>query len=78
MSQVVFGFCIADCSGTGSNTNGNQAVAVLSDLKTYNNGEFSCNGGAFFWVAQHDVNGGFSDLVYAEVSKTAGCFNESY
>eukprot|EP00804_Cyclotella_cryptica_P013618 CCRYP_012959-RA/>CCRYP_012959-RA protein AED:0.23 eAED:0.23 QI:79/1/1/1/1/1/5/123/765 len=71
--KVVFGFCISDCSGTGSNVNGNQAVQVMSDLKAYNNGEFQCNGGAFFWVAQHDVNGAWSDTVLSEVSLTAGC-----
>ena len=25
--KIVFGFCISDCGGTGSNANGNQAVA---------------------------------------------------
>merc|ERR1712028_312308 len=32
-----------------------------------------CNGGAFFWVALHDINGAWSDAVGAEVRKTAGC-----
>jgi hypothetical protein len=76
-SKVVFGFCISDCSGTGSNVNANQAVQVLSDLKTSNGGEFMCNGGAFFWVASHDANGSWSDTVLGEVSKTAGCSNPS-
>ena len=71
--KVVFGFCISDCSGTGSNVSGNQAVKVMSDLKAYNNGVFKCNGGAFFWVAQHDVNGAWSDTVLSEVSRTAAC-----
>lgn len=75
--KVVFGFCISDCSYTGSNANGAEAVQVISDLKEYNNGEFGCNGGAFFWVVQHDVGGAWSDAVLAEVSATAGCSNPS-
>ena len=43
--QVTFGFCISDCGFTGSNTNAAQAVKILTDLKTYNGGEFACNGG---------------------------------
>ena len=76
-SKVIFGFCVSDCSGTGSNINGNAAVKVLSDLKVYNQGKFSCNGGAFFWVALHDVNGSWSKLVLNEVSATAGCSSSS-
>jgi hypothetical protein len=71
--KVVFGFCISDCSGTGSNANGAQAVQVMADLKLYNGGEFACNGGAFFWVVQHDIGGTWSDAVLGEVSATAGC-----
>lgn len=71
--QVVFGFCISDCGGTGSNVDSSQAVSILSDLKTYNNGQFYCNGGAFFWVAEHDVNGAWSGPVHSEVVKTLGC-----
>lgn len=71
--KVVFGFCISDCSGTGSNSNGDQAATVLSDIKTYNNNEFVCNGGAFFWVADADSGGSWSDPVWEEVEKTAGC-----
>lgn len=74
-NKVIFGFCISDCSGTGSNVDASQAVEILSDLKTLNGGEFHCNGGAFFWVAQHDVGGAWSDTVLGEVSKTAGCSN---
>ncbi len=47
----------------------------MSDLKTYNNAEFACNGGAFFWVAYKDINGQWSDAVVAEVEKTKGCSN---
>ena len=71
--KVVFGFCISDCSGTGSNTNAAQAVTIMSDLKVYNNSQYSCNGGAFFWVAKDDIGGAWSDTVVAEVKKTAGC-----
>jgi hypothetical protein len=74
-SKVIFGFCISDCGPTGSNANAAQAVQVMSDLKTLNNAEFACNGGAFFWVAYTDINGQWSDAVVAEVQKTAGCSN---
>merc|ERR1712194_803348 len=66
-------FCISDCSGTGSNISSQAAVEVMSDLKAYNNDEFMCNGGAFFWVASHDSNGLWSDNMVQEVSLTAGC-----
>jgi len=74
-NKVVFGHCISDCGGTGSNINAAQAVQVTSDLKAYNNGEFACNGGAFFWVALKDVGGAWSDAVVGEVATTAGCSN---
>lgn len=74
-NKVVFGFCVSDCSGSGSNVNKNQARQVLSDLKAYNGGEFSCNGGAFFWVSSHDTNGSWSNTVLSEVSLTSGCSN---
>lgn len=48
-------------------------MTVLQELKQYNNNEFECNGGAFFWVAATDYGGGWSDLVWAEVSQTTGC-----
>lgn len=43
--KVVFGFCISDCGATGSNASGSQAAEVMEEIKTYNNGEFACNGG---------------------------------
>lgn len=43
-AKVVFGFCVSDCSGTGSNVNANQAATIIGDLGSH----FSCNGGAFF------------------------------
>jgi len=72
-TKVVFGHCISDCPGTGSNINAAQAVQVTADLKAVYDGEFACNGGAFFWVALDDVGGEWSDPVMAEVRKTAGC-----
>ena len=75
--KVVFGHCISDCGGTGSNANAAQAAQITADLKTVNNGEFSCNGGAFFWVSAHDTGGAWSDAVVGEVSKTAGCSHGS-
>ena len=74
-NKVVFGHCISDCSGTGSNVNANQAVQIHQEIKQFNNGEFACNGGAFFWVATHDYGGGWSDQVVSEVSLSAGCSN---
>merc|ERR1719277_1661494 len=67
--KVVFGFCISDCSGTGSNANADQAAAVMSDLRS----EYSCNGGAFFWVAQNDNNGSWSKKVGQEILPYSGC-----
>ena len=74
-SKVVFGHCISDCSGTSSNVNAIQAVQIHQQIKQFNNGEFECNGGAFFWVAEHDAGGAWSDQVLSEVSLTAGCSN---
>ena len=68
-TRIVFGFCISDCSGTGSNANANGAAQVMSDLQTY----YDCNGGAFFWVATHDTNGAWSRTVSAVTEQTAGC-----
>eukprot|EP00985_Skeletonema_marinoi_P033290 scaffold40952_cov577-Skeletonema_marinoi.AAC.1 len=65
-NKVVFGHCISDCSGTGSNVNANQAVQIQQEIKDFNNGEFACNGGAFFWVATHDIGGAWSDQVVSE------------
>merc|ERR1711983_183352 len=67
--KVVFGFCISDCSGTGSNADADQAAAVMSDLRS----EYSCNGGAFFWVAQNDNNGSWSKKVGQEILPYSGC-----
>ena len=71
--RVVFGFCISDCSGTGSNANGLQAAQVMTDLAT----EYPCNGGAFFWVAEHDVNGAWSSSVGSIIQAldASGCMS---
>jgi chitinase len=70
-SKVVFGHCITDCPS--SNVNANQAVQIHRQIKAFNNGEFKCNGGGFFWVHTDDTGGAWSDAVSAEVSLTKGC-----
>jgi hypothetical protein len=72
-TKVVFGFCISDCSGTGTNINAAKAAEIMTDLaKTY-----ECNGGAFFWVAEHDVGGAWSQTVGNVIAPNAGCSNTS-
>jgi len=71
-TKVIFGFCISDCSGTGSNANGIQAASVMSSLRKY----YPCNGGAFFWVAAHDTSGSWSQTVSKEIFPYSGCSNE--
>jgi len=66
-TRVVFGFCISDCSGTGSNASAQQASQIMSDL--YN--EFPCNGGAFFWVSEHDTGGTWSATVKGTIDGLA-------
>jgi len=69
--RMVFGFCISDCSGTGSNASGAQASTVMTDLaKTY-----PCNGGGFFWVVQHDTGGSWSMPVSSTINNlsSTGC-----
>ena len=67
-TKMVFGFCISDCSGTGSNANGNQAATVMSDLAQV----YPCNGGAFFWVAEHDTGASWSSTVNSIVQANNG------
>jgi len=62
--RLVFGFCISDCSGTGSNANAQQASKVMADLATAH----PCNGGAFFWVAEHDNGGAWSSAVGSTIN----------
>jgi hypothetical protein len=68
-TRIVFGFCISDCSATGSNANANQAAVVMGDLQN----TYPCNGGAFFWVALHDTAGSWSDIVSNALPPSAGC-----
>eukprot|EP00751_Fragilariopsis_kerguelensis_P031753 CAMPEP_0170906538 /NCGR_PEP_ID=MMETSP0735-20130129/754_1 /TAXON_ID=186038 /ORGANISM="Fragilariopsis kerguelensis, Strain L26-C5" /LENGTH=812 /DNA_ID=CAMNT_0011302459 /DNA_START=61 /DNA_END=2499 /DNA_ORIENTATION=- len=56
-SKVVFGFCIYDCGAF--NLDGYQSADVMAKLSL----TYSCNGGAFFWVANDDTNGGWSRIV---------------
>eukprot|EP00586_Coscinodiscus_wailesii_P007423 CAMPEP_0172491642 /NCGR_PEP_ID=MMETSP1066-20121228/22524_1 /TAXON_ID=671091 /ORGANISM="Coscinodiscus wailesii, Strain CCMP2513" /LENGTH=591 /DNA_ID=CAMNT_0013260803 /DNA_START=1 /DNA_END=1776 /DNA_ORIENTATION=- len=71
-TKMVFGFCISDCSGTGSNASADQAAQVMTLLgQTY-----SCNGGAFFWVAEHDVGGEWSTAVSAVIRPNLGCSDD--
>ena len=68
-TKVVFGFCISDCAFTGTNTDATRAVSIMNEL-----GEsHSCNGGAFFWVAEHDVGGSWSSTVGNAIFPNAGC-----
>jgi chitinase len=68
--KVVFGFCISDCSQSGSNANGSQAATVMNEIVAEG---YTCNGGAFFWVALHDTGGTWSDAVYPVATANAGC-----
>jgi len=70
-TKVVFGFCISDCSD--SNANADQAVMILNDLKS----TYPCNGGAFFWVAEHDTSGSWSTPVSEVIQSSSGCANLS-
>ncbi|KAJ9463162.1 hypothetical protein DIPPA_30791 [Diplonema papillatum] len=67
--KVVFGFCISDCSGTGSNIGSAAAVQVMTDLAR----SHRCNGGAGFWVALHDVSGSWSAPMASYLSGHNGC-----
>jgi len=51
-SRVLFGFCIADCSGTGSNVNSAQAADIMRAVSE----RFPDNGGAFVWAVSDDQN----------------------
>lgn len=68
-TKMVFGFCISDCSGTSSNANGNQAAQVMIDLSE----SYGCNGGAFFWVADHDRTGSWSSTVNQAMASSTSC-----
>jgi hypothetical protein len=67
--RMVFGFCISDCSGTGSNANSAQAATAMTDLAQ----SYPCNGGAFFWVAEHDFGGAWSSTVSSAMNSVRQC-----
>jgi hypothetical protein len=71
--KVIFGFCISDCSGTGSNIDAQKAAAVMTAL----NDAYPCNGGAFFWVAEHDSSGSWSSTVGDVTFPNSGCSDET-
>lgn len=68
-TRMVFGFCISDCGATSSNANGAQAASVMTDLIA----AYGCNGGAFFWVAEHDGNGAWSSVVNGAMKASSTC-----
>ena len=68
-TKIVFGFCISDCSLTGTNTDAASAVNILGDLEQ----SHSCHGGAFFWVVAHDINGAWSNTVANALLPNIGC-----
>lgn len=68
-TRVVMGFCISDCSGTSSNALATQARSVMNEINT----AYNCHGGAFFWVAAHDVNGKWSSVVNEALKPKRGC-----
>ncbi|KAL3923992.1 MAG: hypothetical protein SGILL_001318 [Bacillariaceae sp.] len=67
-TRMVFGFCIQDCSFTGSNANAFQAATVMTDLSLI----YPCNGGAFFWVAKDDNGGAWSSVVNSAMQTNGG------
>eukprot|EP00928_Gymnodinium_smaydae_P012899 TRINITY_DN1470_c0_g6_i1.p1 TRINITY_DN1470_c0_g6~~TRINITY_DN1470_c0_g6_i1.p1 ORF type:complete len:561 (-),score=102.66 TRINITY_DN1470_c0_g6_i1:240-1922(-) len=50
--RLVFGFCAQDCSGTGSNIDGQKAADIMQEVQL----TFPDNGGAFLWAANADRN----------------------
>lgn len=66
-TKIVFGFCISDCPGF--NAKGQEAATVMTELNSY----YSCNGGAFFWVANHDVGGSWSSIVSSSIEPNFAC-----
>jgi hypothetical protein len=66
-TKVVFGFCLSECAGY--NTDGDQAASVMRQLSQ----TYSCNGGAFFWSANADISGNWSDPVFNELQPSFEC-----
>lgn len=71
-SKIVYGFCINDCGSF--NLDGFQSAEVMKWLA----GEYPCNGGAFFWVANDDFNGNWSTEVNNQIASDADlCLDQS-
>merc|ERR1712216_793295 len=63
-SKVLFGFCIDDCSQTGSNVNSDEAVSIVREIIT----RFPNFGGAFLWAASDDSANSWSGPVSAALN----------
>merc|ERR1712187_889149 len=59
-SKVVLGLCNGDCSSTGSNADGEQALGIMKQLQNAH----SDMGGMMFWDSTKDNNGAWSKRVY--------------
>jgi hypothetical protein len=68
-TRILFGFCIKDCSGTGSNADGAQAAAVMEAVSD----TYDCHGGAFVWVADTDRDASWSSTVNKAMDPNRGC-----
>jgi len=64
-SKIVFGFCINECGIW--DLNGSQAASVMQQLDQ----NVECNGGAFFWMSNNDVNGAWSTPVRNQIQSTS-------
>jgi hypothetical protein len=60
--DIVYGFCINDC-GT-FNLDGYKSAEVMEQLSD----TYPCNGGAFNWVINDDINGAWSKPVKAQLA----------
>jgi chitinase len=61
-SKIVYGFCINDCGSF--NLDGYQSAEVMEQLSE----TYPCNGGAFFWVANDDLNGEWSKPMQSQLA----------
>jgi len=68
-TRVVFGFCIDECSFSGSNSGSQTSVSVMNQIQSF----YPCHGGAFFWVVNDDVGGAWSESVNGAMNITRGC-----
>jgi chitinase len=65
-TKIIFGFCIGDCNDF--NMNGEEAKETMELLGI----AYPCNGGAFFWLQDHDVGGLWSAKVNEQLTIDAG------